>query len=105
MIKISIKKIFTFTVLWFFIFSIFMIFFNGEINGMNSKTIEEVLKEHTDELMSISGVVGVGQGICNSKPCIKVFVNEITDEIRQKIPDKIDSYEVSIEKTGTFRAF
>ena len=38
---------------------------------MPSKTIEEVLKEHTDELMSIPGVVGTAEGLCYGNPCIK----------------------------------
>ncbi len=29
------------------------------------KTIEEVLKDHTEELMSLPGVVGTAQGLCN----------------------------------------
>jgi len=40
-------------------------------NIMASKTIEKVLKEHTEELMSIPGVVGTAQGLCDDKPCIK----------------------------------
>ena len=43
---------------------------------MTAKTIAEVLKEHTKELMTVPGVVGIGQGLCDNKPCIKVFVIE-----------------------------
>jgi PBP1b-binding outer membrane lipoprotein LpoB len=38
---------------------------------MPEKTIEAVLKEHTDTLMSLPGVVGTAQGECAGKPCIK----------------------------------
>lgn len=41
-----------------------------------AKTIEEVLKEHTEELMSLPGVVGTAQGLYNNKPCLKVYVIE-----------------------------
>ncbi len=71
---------------------------------MSAKTIEEVLKEHTEELMSIPGVVGIGQGLCNDKPCIKVFVIEKTPELAQKIPDILEGYQVIIEETGEIRA-
>ena len=71
---------------------------------VTAKTIEEVLKEHTEELMSIPGVVGIGQGLCNGKPCIKVLVIEKTPELAQKIPDIIEGYQVVIQETGEIRA-
>ncbi len=71
---------------------------------VTAKTIVEVLKEHTEELMSIPGVVGIGQGLCNGKPCIKVLVIEKTPELAQKIPDIIEGYQVVIQETGEIRA-
>jgi hypothetical protein len=71
---------------------------------MTVKTIVEVLKEHTEELMSIPGVVGIGKGLCNGKPCIKVLVTEPTLEMVQKMPDNIQGYQVMIEDTGEIRA-
>jgi hypothetical protein len=71
---------------------------------VTAKTIEKVLKEHTEELMSIPGVVGIGQGLCNDKPCIKVLVIEKTPELAQKIPDIIEGYQVVIQETGEIRA-
>lgn len=67
---------------------------------MAARTIEEVIKEHTEELMSVPGVVGVGQGLCDSNPCIKVLVIEKTPEIDKKIPHVLDGYKVMIEVTG-----
>jgi len=69
-----------------------------------SKPIEELLNEHTDNFMSIPGVVGTAQGLCNNRPCIKVFVIEKTKEIDQKIPDELDGYPVDVEETGEFKA-
>ena len=71
---------------------------------MPSKTIEEVLKEHTDELMSIPGVVGTAEGLCDGSPCIKVFVIEITPELEQKILNILEGYPVEVEETGEFEA-
>lgn len=73
-------------------------------NTMTAKTIEEVLKEHTEELMSISGVVGTAQGLCDDQPCIKVFVIEKTPELEEKIPGRLEGYPVKIEETGEIRA-
>jgi len=71
---------------------------------MAAKRIEEVLKEHTKELMSVPGVVGTAQGLCDDKPCIKVYVLKKTPELGQKIPDILEGYPVMIEETGEFRA-
>ncbi len=71
---------------------------------VTAKTIVEVLKEHTEELMSLPGVVGTAQGLCNDKPCIKVYVIEKTPELAQKIPDIIEGYQVVIQETGEIRA-
>lgn len=71
---------------------------------MQEKTIEEVLKAHTKELMSFPEVVGTAQGICNGKPCIKVYVTQKNPDLETKIPDFIEGYQVIIEETGEFRA-
>ena len=71
---------------------------------MPVKPIEDVLKEHTNELMSIPGVVGIAQGLCDSKPCIKVFVIKRTQQLDQKIPNVLEGYPIVVEETGEFRA-
>jgi hypothetical protein len=67
-------------------------------------SIEETIKEHSEELMSIPGVVGVGQGICDKNPCIKVYITKRTPALDKKIPHLLNGYEVSIEITGEIRA-
>ena len=76
----------------------------GVETQVTNKSIEQVLKEHTDELMSIRGVVGTGQGLCSGKPCIKVFVSRKTPELEQKIPKNLEGYQVVIQETGKFKA-
>jgi hypothetical protein len=71
---------------------------------MPRRNIREVLKKHTDSLMSIPGVVGTAQGESKGKPCLKVFVTQKTKEIMRMIPSKIEGYAVRIEESGTFKA-
>lgn len=78
--------------------------YGGEENKMSAMKIEEVLKEHTDDLMTIPGVVGTGQGLCDGNPCIKVFVVKKTQELEDKIPEKLEGYSVKIKETGVIRA-
>ena len=67
-------------------------------------SIEEAIREHSENLMSIPGVVGVGQGLCDKTPCIKVYIIRRTPELDKKIPASLEGYEVSIEVTGEIRA-
>jgi hypothetical protein len=67
------------------------------------KAISQVLAERTDDLMSLPGVVGTGQGLCNRRPCIKVYVVKKTPELEEKIHRLLDPCPLRIEETGRFR--
>jgi len=71
---------------------------------MQKKNIEEVLREHTDSLVSIPGVVGTAQGEFAGTPCIKVFVVKKNPELMNKIPPAIKGYTVIVQETGEIRA-
>ena len=71
---------------------------------MGQQPIETVLKNHTDHLMSIPGVIGTAIGESEGKPCIKVFVLRKTEEMEEKIPRILEGYKVVIEVTGEIRA-
>jgi len=72
--------------------------------GMPAKPIERVLSEHTDDLMSLPGVIGTAQGLRENKPCILVLVIKKTPELNQKIPNVLEGYPVVVEETGEIRA-
>lgn len=67
---------------------------------MASPSIEEVLETHTDSLMDIEGVEGVGQALCDETPCIRIYASEMTPEIENEIPDTLDGYAIDVEVTG-----
>ncbi len=71
---------------------------------MPKKTIEAVLKEHTDRLMSIPGVMGTAQGECKGQPCMKVYVVKKTPDLLKQIPSSLEGYKVVIQETGQIRA-
>ncbi|MBL7189820.1 MAG: hypothetical protein ISS70_26115 [Phycisphaerae bacterium] len=71
---------------------------------MPERTIEQVQEENTNEWMAIPGVEGIGIGLFEDKPCIKVFSSRKAEELRGKIPSTVEGYLVIIEETGTFRA-
>ena len=77
---------------------------HGKGTQVPQKPIEQVLKAHTDDLMSLPGVVGTGQGLCNGQPCIKVFVSKKTAKLEKRIPKNLEGYPVVIQETGKFKA-
>ena len=71
--------------------------------SMPNRSLEEVLQEHTDSLMAMSGVVGTAQGLCDGEPCIRVFVIKKSDELMGQIPPMIEGYPIDVQETGEFR--
>ena len=76
----------------------------GNQTVMQKKTIQTVLKEHTDSLMALPGVLGTGLGECSGKPCIKVFVVKKTPDLIKQIPSTLEGHPVEVQETGQFRA-
>ena len=71
---------------------------------MQKRSIEAVLKEHTDSLMALPGVVGTGQGLRDGRPCIRVFVVKKSSALLKQIPSEIQGYPVDVQETGVIRA-
>lgn len=71
---------------------------------MTPKTIQEILEQHTDEWMSIPGVVGTAVGQLEGRPCIQVLAAEKTEEIRRQIPSQVEGFRVVIKESGEIRA-
>lgn len=71
---------------------------------MHGKDIAAVLKAHSGELLSVTGVVGVGEGECDGRLCIKVFVTQKSSLTLKLIPSTLEGFKVAIEETGEFKA-
>ena len=71
---------------------------------MPERTIEQVLKDKTDEWMAIDGVEGTAIGLSEGNHCIKIFASSKPPRLRDKIPSSVEGYPVIIEETGDFRA-
>jgi hypothetical protein len=67
-------------------------------------SITEVLTRHTDSLMAMAGVVGVGQGEKNGAPTVYVMVVQLTDSLRHVLPDSIEGYAVEVVESGKIKA-
>ena len=69
-----------------------------------ARQLEQVLREHTDSLMALPGVVGTAQGEQDGAPCIVVMVAEPIKESNVQIPAELGGYPVDIRVTGEFNA-
>jgi hypothetical protein len=73
-------------------------------NKVNNKSIKTVLEENSAHLMSVKGVVGVAQGLCEGKDCIKVYVTKKTDEMLEVLPKSLQGYMIEIVETDVIEA-
>ncbi len=71
---------------------------------MPKGNIQDVLKRHTEELMAVSGVVGVAEGKSHGRPCIRVFVVDKDSESLKHLPQNIEGYLLKLEGTSKFQA-
>lgn len=62
------------------------------------------LRKLTPLLMALPEVVGVGEGRCGGKPCIKVFVTEKSRDLSTRIHEIVGDEPVDIVESGEIRA-
>jgi type IV secretory pathway VirB2 component (pilin) len=73
------------------------------VEELSTKSIDQVLEQHTADWMAVPGVVGTGIGHCEGRPCIKIFVAKKTESLLQKLPVEQDGYLVDVIETGEIR--
>ncbi len=75
-----------------------------ETDIVADKSIDAVLEQHSPRLLSLPGVVGVGRGECDGRPCIKVMVVENTEELAALIGVSVEGFTIEIIESGEIRA-
>ncbi len=77
---------------------------SGSGDDMPDKDIMTVVDEHAPRLIDIEGVVGVAVGeLPTGELCVRIYVIEMTDELRAQLPSRLDGHPVDIEVSGEFR--
>ena len=66
-------------------------------------SIEDVKRKNEATLMQIPGVVGVGLGKRAGMRVIQVYVQEVTKDVRAKVPDRLDGHPIEVVKLGEVR--
>lgn len=67
--------------------------------------IDAVLARHTDRLMGLPGVVGVGEGERAGTPVVLVMVSQLSAELEAALPTDLDGHPVVVDVTGEITAF
>ena len=71
---------------------------------MTEVSVADILQNHTEQLMALPGVVAVGQGECDGRPCIKVFAAASSPELLAQLPKEIEGVVVALEISGVIKA-
>lgn len=67
-------------------------------------SFETVLEQQKTRIMALDGVVGVGRGLCDDRPCIKVLVAEQNQALAALIGKTAGGYPIDIVITGEIKA-
>lgn len=68
-----------------------------------TRSIDAVLRAHTDSLMAVPGVVGTAVGLCDGEHCIQVLAADSSVIPAGRIPPRLEGYRVVVVVTGTVR--
>jgi hypothetical protein len=68
-------------------------------------TIDQVLQQHQQRLVSLPGVTSVGEGEEAGQPVIRITVKNLTPELRRELPQQLGGFAVKIEVSGEISAF
>lgn len=75
-----------------------------DINSMQKKPIEQVLKDNQNLLLSIPGVQGFYQGKSEKgEDRIVIMVDSLSYKNKDKFPDSLGGYPVIVEETGKIK--
>lgn len=76
----------------------------SETPPVNEITIQAANEKLTARIIDLAGVTAVGIGECDGRLCLKVFVERLTAQLREAIPESIEGYRVEIEESGPIEA-
>jgi len=58
----------------------------------------------TATVMSLPGVVGTAQGLCDGSPCLQVLVATSDSALLAQLPERFQGFKVDVRVTGEIRA-
>lgn len=71
-----------------------------EGEAMPESSTREVIAENAPRILAIPGVTGMMEGTLDGKECIRILVDEETDELRESLPKTLGGYPVVLYESG-----
>ena len=71
----------------------------------SATALATALRKSERSIMKLPGVTGVALTEVDGRPHIAVYVEQLTKNLRAKIPNEVDGVPVKIEVSGAFKAF
>ncbi len=66
--------------------------------------IMAVVDAHAPELIKVPGVTAIAVGALDSgEPCVRIYVDKLTDALRAKLPTTLDGWPVDVEESGEIK--
>ena len=76
----------------------------GESDVASKEDLGQIISTHGDLVMSLEDVVGIGEGLCDGNPCIRVFLARDNAVSLARISEYLAGIPYSTEITGEFTA-
>jgi len=67
---------------------------------MDRLTPAEVIARHADRILAMAGVVGMAEGLLDSRPCIQIHLLQDDESLRRSLPSTLEGYPVVTIVTG-----
>jgi hypothetical protein len=67
-------------------------------------SVAATIERHSAELLAISGVVGVSEGVRDGQPVLQILVVRRTPELLARLPQALDGHPVVVVETGVIRS-
>jgi hypothetical protein len=76
----------------------------GETDLANSADLGQIIASHSELIMGLDDVVGIGEGLCNETPCLRILLARENADSRARINEDLRGIPFTIEVSGDFTA-
>jgi hypothetical protein len=76
----------------------------GEAGMAHSDDLGQIIANHSDRIMGLEDVVGIGESLCDGNPCIRIFLARHNETTLAQIKEDLAGIPFAIEISGNFTA-
>ncbi|TDJ43296.1 MAG: hypothetical protein E2O50_05010 [Gammaproteobacteria bacterium] len=70
----------------------------------HSEDLGQIIATHSNLIMGLEDVVGIGESLCNGTPCIRIFLARHNETTLAQIKEDLPGIPFAIEISGNFTA-